>query len=291
MGAAGRRRTEGGEGLMRGKQSMAEADCQAESPAPAASSQPAQLRYLPPKAVRLDPNERLTRAGKQLADPSATVGDFWSWAFSDLRQNSVRGHLAEYIVAKALSVILDVRSAWDDYDLLLIDLMVPRHGDGSTVGRRTPARVQVKSSGYLQAWPQNQLSQIIFSGLRSRPFPFNAEGGAYKLGGKRVPKADVFVFAIHTAKTHDTYSALDVGQWEFRVLPAQQITQTSLGYPSLCRMTTAETFDTLALAVARAARERIQKLAGAMAQIKKAKQRNDTEALARWQAIVAELEA
>ena len=38
----------------------------------------------------------------------------------DLRQNSVRGHLAEYIVAQALSVSLQVRSAWDDYDLLLM---------------------------------------------------------------------------------------------------------------------------------------------------------------------------
>lgn len=270
---------------------MVEADGQPEPPEPISVTPTGLARYQPPQPVRLEPSMRLTRSGDPLADPNATIGDFWSWAFSDLRQNSVRGHLAEYIVAKALSVTLDVRSAWDDYDLLLMDLRVPRHGDGSSPRVHTPARVQVKSSGYLQAWPQQKLSQISFGGLRNRPFPFNMEGGTFKLGGQRAPKADVFVFAIHTAKTHDTYSALDIGQWEFRVLPAHRINQVTLGYPALCRMAAAETFDSLPAAVTRAVRERIQKLAGALAQIKMAIQRNDTEALDRWRAIVAELEA
>ncbi len=33
----------------------------------------------------------------------AAVSDFWRWAFSDLRDNTVRGVLAEFIVAAALA--------------------------------------------------------------------------------------------------------------------------------------------------------------------------------------------
>ncbi len=32
----------------------------------------------------------------------ATLGDFWSWAYSDCINNTTRGVLAEFVVAKAL---------------------------------------------------------------------------------------------------------------------------------------------------------------------------------------------
>src|SRR4051812_1073017 len=131
-------------------------------PVPPGRSLPCAERLIPPTPQRLDPETSLRRSGQRLADPEASVGDFWAWAFSDLRQNSVRGHLAEYIVAMALGVHLEVRSAWDDHDLKLADLLVPR----SSGGGRTAARLQVKSSGYLQAWPQQQLSMVSFGGLR-----------------------------------------------------------------------------------------------------------------------------
>src|SRR3954451_18080617 len=108
-------------------------------PVPAGQALPCPERLIPPTPVRLDAGLRLQRSGQPLDDPEASVGDFWAWAFSDLRQNSVRGHLAEYIVAMALGVRLEVRSAWDDHDLLLGDLPVPRSSCG-----RTAARLQVK---------------------------------------------------------------------------------------------------------------------------------------------------
>lgn len=242
--------------------------------------------FTPPVPERLDPTVPLRRSGQALGDPRATVGDFWAWAFSDLRQNSVRGHLAEYIVAWALDVRLKVRSGWDDHDLELDGMLVPRSSGG-----RTPARLQVKSSGYLQGWPQQQLSLISFGGLRRRPFPWSAEHGGFKLGTAKAAKADVFVFAIQMAKTHEAYNPLAVDQWEFRVLPAHQVVQDSLGYSTLCRRTKPVTFEGLAAAVRGAARERIQKLAGALAQLTKARQRADQAAIERWQRVVAELEA
>src|SRR3954447_6261825 len=122
-------------------------------PGPPGRSLPCPERLIPPTPVRLNAELRLQRSGQRLADPEATVGGFWAWAFSDLRQNSVRGHLAEYIVAWALGIQLEARSGWHDHNLLLADLPVPRSSGG-----RTAARLQVKSSGYLQAWPQQQLS-------------------------------------------------------------------------------------------------------------------------------------
>lgn len=82
---------------------------------------------------------------------SSTVNDFWSYAVRDLRSNTVRGVLAEWLVAKAVGAT-ELLPEWHEFDV------------------RTPAgtRIEVKSSAYLQAWPQRRLSAIKFSGLTSR---------------------------------------------------------------------------------------------------------------------------
>jgi hypothetical protein len=237
------------------------------------------LAFVPPPPVRLDPTTSFHKGGSLLGE-HAHVLDFWSWAFSDLRQNSVRGHLAEYIVGLALGVRLTVRSAWDDYDLL-----VP----AGTVARG-PVRLQVKSAAYLQAWGQRKLSAITFGGLRRRPFPWSADQG-FVLGETKCPKADVFVFAIETARRHDDYDPLEINQWAFRVLPAHLITQDTLSLGTLSRLASEVTFYGLAEAVTRGAKARRQKLAGAKAQLRKAEQRGDRTAMERWRAEVAYLEA
>ena len=107
----------------------------------------------------------------------------------------------------------------------------------------------------------------------------------------RLAKADVFVFAIQTAKTHEAYNPLEVDQWEFRVLPAHKITQDSLGYPALCRLTEAVTFEGLAAAVRAAARERSRSSPEPWPQLTKARRHGDQAAIERWQKVVAEMEA
>jgi hypothetical protein len=188
--------------------------------------------------------------------------------------------LAEYIVAFALGVPLKVRSSWDDYDLL-----VP-------AGRltRRAIRVQVKSAAYLQAWGQRKPSAISFGGLRRRPFPWSADQG-FVLGVTKCPKADVFVFAIETARRHEQYDPLEINQWAFRVLPAHRITQDTLSLGTLSTLTSELSFGGLAEAVTQAATVRRQKLAGAKAQLMKAKQRADRVGIERWQAEIAYLEA
>ena len=47
------------------------------------------------------------------------LNDFWRWQSSDLLNNTLRGVLAEYIVAKALGIKTNgPRVDWEPYDLL-----------------------------------------------------------------------------------------------------------------------------------------------------------------------------
>lgn len=108
---------------------------------------------------------------------------------------------------------------WDAYDVL------------------TPegVRVEVKSAGYLQAWAQRRLSRISFGSMKGRTWtPEDGESPTATLN------ADVYVFAIQTATRHEDYSALDVSQWEFYVVPRQAIEVTgyaSIGMPTLRALT------------------------------------------------------
>jgi hypothetical protein len=110
------------------------------------------------------------------------------------------------------------------------------------------------------------------------------------LGKTKCPKADVFVFAIETARRHDDYDPLDINQWAFRVLPAHLITQDTLSLEKLSKLVPEVTFEGLAEAVTQGAKARRQKLAGAKAQLRKAEQRGDGTAMERWKAEVAYLE-
>jgi hypothetical protein len=58
--------------------------------------------------------ERFTIEEKPLA---YDLLDFWQWAGSDLVNNTARGRLAEYIVARALEIPLTVRQEWTECDL------------------------------------------------------------------------------------------------------------------------------------------------------------------------------
>ena len=136
---------------------------------------------------------------ERLGGTSATVADFWTWAFSDLRMNIVRGVLAEFLVAKAVGAKEPVRVAWDNWDVV------------SASG----VSIEVKSSAYLQSWPQRKHSTISFTGLSARRW--DAKEG---FGDDREVRADVFVFAIQTCREPASYDALDVRQWRFHVVPA-----------------------------------------------------------------------
>lgn len=114
-----------------------------------------------------------------------------------------RGVLAEYLVADALGLILDVRDPWAGCDL------VAANG----------ARIEVRSAAYVQAWAQRRDTAITFSVRASKRW--DADKGAYDPDIAR--NADVYVFALHKERDRTKVEPLDVAQWEYHVLAARSI--------------------------------------------------------------------
>ena len=140
--------------------------------------------------------------GQQL---NVTLLDFWRWSASDLVNNALRGQLAEYIVAQALSVTLKLRVEWDSYDLLT----------------STGIRVEVKSGAYLQSWHHKKLSVISF-GIRPTK-TWDATTSIYKTEVKR--QSDLYVFCLLNHQDKSTINPLILDQWEFYVLPTSTLNQ------------------------------------------------------------------
>lgn len=132
---------------------------------------------------------------------AADVLSFWQWCASDLVSNTMRGVLAEYIVALALGVVTDVsvRREWDAYDLLLLD----------------GTKVEVKSAAYVQSWRQAKPSTIQFKVAKRRAW--DAETNVVAAEPSR--SADVYVFAVLSHPDWATINPLDLSQWTFFVLP------------------------------------------------------------------------
>lgn len=123
---------------------------------------------------------------------------FWQWSTSDLLGNTMRGCLAEYIVAMALGITSGVRIDWAAYDLLF---------DGW--------KIEVKALGYLQTWPQRQLSRPVFSIRPARGWDPITNQMTNEVGRQ----SDIYVFCLHHHKDKATVNPLDLTQWSFYILP------------------------------------------------------------------------
>lgn len=111
-------------------------------------------------------------------DLGATLLDFWRWWASDLGGNALRGVLAEFLVGHALRVVGDrCRTEWEGW------------------GFETPAgiKAEVKASGYVQSWPQRELSRPSFDIAAKRAW--TAATNSMAVISAR--SADVYVFALH----------------------------------------------------------------------------------------------
>jgi hypothetical protein len=188
-------------------------------------------------AKRLTGQEPLVNGDVALG-PS--VADFWAWSASDLVSNTLRGVLAEFIVARAVGVDTNgVREEWSSCDL--------RTPDGITI--------EVKSAAYLQSWSQRQLSTISF--VIPKAVAWNANMGIYDGPAKR--QAMVYVFALLAHSVKETLNPLQVDQWRFFVVPTSTLdtrtrSQHSITAKSLERLAGAAlTFGQLAEAVSAAA--------------------------------------
>lgn len=116
--------------------------------------------------------------------PDQIVLDFWKWGFSDINTNIVRGIYAEFLIGHALGLISDKRNAWSDFDFLYRGV-----------------KIEVKSSGYLQSWDNEELSKILFS--------------------IKTKKANLHIFSIYQDVDRLSANVLDVSRWRFFIYPTR----------------------------------------------------------------------
>jgi hypothetical protein len=141
------------------------------------------------------------------------IDDFWAWAYDNLMTNTNRGRLAEFLVGSALGVLDVPRVEYDVVDLRYRDF-----------------GIEVKACGYLQAWPQRQLSTPVF-GIAPR-FPDTTVPGVPHVAHHW---ADCYVFCLFTPTRHDKANPVDVGNWRFYPLATSKLPleQKSLGLVAL----------------------------------------------------------
>lgn len=147
--------------------------------------------------------------------------NFWRWNQSDLLSNSLRGVLAEYLVATALGVDEGIRTEWDAYDLITEDGI----------------KIEVKSSAYIQSWNQNSDSNISFSIRKTKGW--NSKTNEYSNELKR--QGDVYVFCLLKHRDKETVNPLNLNQWEFYILPTKILNdkkgdQQSIGLNPLLKL-------------------------------------------------------
>lgn len=149
--------------------------------------------------MRKTGSEPLVFAGEPVG---FSIRDFWSWAYSDLLDNTLRGSYAEFIVATALGVDLTKgRTSWDPWDLTFNDI-----------------RVEVKSSSYIQSWEQTRPSAISFS-IR----PTVSWSGAKGYSGDVKRQSDVYVFCVYSEQDASVADPLSLDSWEFYVIPTARL--------------------------------------------------------------------
>lgn len=129
--------------------------------------------------------------------PDKTIGDFWSWAFSDVTMNTTRAIYTEWLVALALGLTGIPRDEWADQDLIYRD-----------------TKIEVKSSAFLQSWEQKKASAIRFD-IKSRA-------------------AQIHVFCVQTDTELTKADMLNPVRWRFYVVPTRLLpSQKSVGLSRL----------------------------------------------------------
>lgn len=143
---------------------------------------------------------------RTMAGPAGlSLLDFWQWSGSDLVDNTYRGVLAEFLVAKALAIPTDgVRQSWTPFDLQTADGI----------------KIDVKSAAWLQSWGQRTLSSVQFVVPKRRGF----DPVTNQLESTPPSRhADVYVFALLDHQDKNTVDPLQLGQWKFYALAARRL--------------------------------------------------------------------
>lgn len=143
-----------------------------------------------------------------------TVGEFWQWGYSDLLDNTVRGVLAEFIVARALGCGSSCRVNWEAADLRL----------------PSGLRVEVKAAAYRQSWTKGDvLSNIRFSIRPAYGWSFETNESS----PEQRRNADLYVFCVLDNRQPTPLDPLDLTRWQFHVLPVRVLDERCPGQKTM----------------------------------------------------------
>ncbi len=154
--------------------------------------------------------------------------DFWRWAFSDLCDDDIKGIFAEWLVHKLLGVESSRRVSWANSDVVTAGLVT----------------LEVKATSYWQSWkvinqhgqpyakPLYEVpaddSKVRFGGLAARDSTRAAD-----MSTSPVLKSQLYVCAFQHEKDITRWNAMDLSQWEFYILRAQELAQIGGGSVSV----------------------------------------------------------
>ena len=149
----------------------------------------------------------------------STLSDFWRWAFSDLCDDDLKGIFAEWLVHRLLDIPSSRRVSWANSDIVTTN--------GVTL--------EVKATSYWQSWkvidqhgqphaePLYKLppddSKIRFGGLTAR------DSANTDMFLDRSHKSQLYVFAFQHERDIKRWNAMDLTQWEFYVVRAEDLAQ------------------------------------------------------------------
>ena len=144
--------------------------------------------------------------GDEELPKGARLSEFWRWAGHNLVVNTTRGALAEYLVALALDAVDGLQETWAPYDIKADEDL----------------KIEVKSSAYLQSWPQKKQHVPDF-GIASTE-GWDPETGEYVEEIKRW--SDVYVFCLlKPQEDKATLDPLNVAQWKFYVVSTATVNE------------------------------------------------------------------
>ena len=149
-----------------------------------------------------------------------------------LIENNVRGVFVEYLIAEILGEGWTVSSTWDSWDL------------NGPCG----AKVEVKSSSFLQSW--HKADEFTNGKALPKPtFDIAARTGRWE-GNDWIAEpgraASVYIFAIHTETNFELADQRKLSQWEFYVATAKSLpVQKSISLSRLQKLFKKKTSDQL----------------------------------------------
>jgi len=142
-------------------------------------------------------------------EKTVTIKDFWSWCMSDFSGNTIRGVLAEFIVANALGIQLcSAREEWAAYDLKYDD-----------------AGIEVKCSSFWQSWQYGKSPTLQYDISESHFFdPLIGYTNEIRRA------SSVYVFCLFgkedkekKCNNEEMPDVMDMNNWSFFVASTEQI--------------------------------------------------------------------